>query len=280
VWGRVSVVLLRDETATPLYFLPMIQDITQAKQAEREIRQLNAELEQRVMRRTVQLEAANKELEAFTYSVSHDLRAPLRAIDGYSKILLDSMTVTVDEESQHYLTRLRESAQRMTQLVNDLLNLSRLSRAHITRTEVNLSQLAQALVDDLRESQPERAVQVRIQLDMVASADANLMRVVLDNLLRNAWKFTSKRPQAQIEFASRVEGGETVYFVRDNGAGFDMAYAEKLFVAFQRLHSEAEFEGTGIGLTIVQRIIHRHGGRVWAESAPEQGATFYFTLAG
>jgi PAS domain S-box-containing protein len=287
VWGRVSVVLLRDEVGNPLYFLPMIQDISQAKRSELEIRQLNADLEQRVRERTKQFEAANKdlelanrELESFTYSVSHDLRAPLRGIDGYSQILLDGYRDVLDDDGLHYLTRLRESAQWTTRLVNDLLGLSRFSRVHITLSQVNLSELAQAIIGELRESQPERDVQVSIAPDLQVHGDANLLRVVLDNLLRNAWKFTSKRPAACIEFGCCETNNETTYFIRDNGAGFDMRYAEKLFTVFQRLHTEAEFEGTGIGLTIVQRIIHRHGGRVWAEGTLDQGATFYFTLPG
>jgi PAS domain S-box-containing protein len=278
VWGRVSVGLLRDDAGNPMVFLPMIQDITEYKQAEQAIRQLNLDLELRVQERTALLEETNKELEAFTYSVSHDLRAPLRGVDGYSKILLDAYRDVFDEQGLHYLHRLRESAQWMTQLVSALLDLSRLSRARIVLDQVNLSQMAEALLTQLHESQPERVVEISIEPDLLAQADVNLMRVALDNLLRNAWKFTSKHPSARIEFGRCSAGGEMAFFVRDDGAGFDMQQASKLFDAFQRLHTDAEFEGTGIGLAIVQRIIHRHGGRVWAEGVPEQGATFYFTL--
>jgi light-regulated signal transduction histidine kinase (bacteriophytochrome) len=239
---------------------------------------LNADLERRVRQRTVELEETNQELEAFTYSVSHDLRAPLRGVEGYSKILLDGYRDVFDESGLHYLQRLRESAQWMTQLVNDLLDLSRMSRTHMVVVQINLSELVEAIMTELVENQPERDVEVSIAPNLLVHADANLMRVALDNLLRNAWKFTSKRPRAFIEFGCDEDGGEMVYYVRDNGAGFDMDYVDKLFIAFQRLHSHTDFEGTGIGLTIVQRIIHRHGGRIWAEGTPEHGATFYFTL--
>jgi len=237
-----------------------------------------AELEQRVAERTVELAAVNKELEAFAYSVSHDLRAPLRSIDGFSRALLEDYEDRLDAEGQDYLHRVRASCQRMGQLIDDLLRLSRVTRGEMRREPVDLSALAQEIAVELQETQPERRVEFIIQPGLAADGDARLLRVVLENLLGNAWKFTGKRRQARIEFGLTEAEGRSVYFVSDNGAGFDMAYADRLFGAFQRLHSLAEFRGTGIGLATVQRVIHRHGGHVWAEGAVGQGATFYFTL--
>jgi signal transduction histidine kinase len=248
------------------------------KLAQAELHQLTNDLEQRVQDRTRQLEDANRELEAFSYSVSHDLRSPLRAIDGFSRLLMEDYADQLPPDARQYLERVRTAAQHMGQLIDDLLNLSRLSRAHVGRSRVNLSQVAQEIAADLTEGDPERPVDWQIAPDVIAHADANLIRIVLDNLLRNAWKFTAQQPQARIEFGCLQQDGRPVYVVRDNGAGFDMAYADKLFRPFQRLHSPGEFEGTGIGLTIVQRIIHRHGGRIWPEAAVGQGAAFYFTL--
>jgi light-regulated signal transduction histidine kinase (bacteriophytochrome) len=248
------------------------------RQAEGEVRRLNAELEQRVIERTVQLAAANQELESFAYSVSHDLRAPLRSIDGFSQALLEDYKDKVDEEGQDYLRRVRAAAQRMAQLIDDILKLSRITRNEMTHTEVDLTALAREVAAELREQEPQRQVEFVIAEGLVARGDPRLQRVVLENLLGNAWKFTAHREQAQIEFGRTEAGGGPALFVRDNGAGFDMAWVDKLFAPFQRLHSEQEFPGTGIGLALVQRIVYRHGGRIWAEGKVGEGATFHFTL--
>lgn len=253
-------------------------EINERKKAESEILRLNVQLEERVAERTAQLEATNKEMEAFSYSVSHDLRAPLRSIDGFSQALLEDYSDKLDALGQNYLQRVRAATQRMAQLIDDLLNLSRLTRSEMRYEEVDLSALVEAIATELHKTQPERQVEFAITPGLVTNGDTHLLRIVLENLLGNAWKFTGKHQKARIEFGLLHQDNTHVYFVRDDGTGFDMAYVEKLFGAFQRLHAMTEFEGTGIGLATVQRIIHRHGGRVWAESAVEQGATFYFTL--
>jgi PAS domain S-box-containing protein len=256
----------------------IVHDITERKQAEAEIQKLNSDLEQRVIERTTQLAAANQELEAFSYSVSHDLRAPLRGIDGWSLALLEDYGAQLDEQAHQYLDRVRSETQRMGNLIDDLLQLSRITRADMNKVQVDLSALTQAIVARLQESEPQRQIEYTVQGDLSAWGDARLLEVVLTNLLSNACKFTSKIPQARIEFGQTELDGQRAFFVRDNGAGFDMAFAKKLFSPFQRMHKASEFPGTGVGLATVQRIVHRHGGRVWAESALNAGATFYFTL--
>jgi light-regulated signal transduction histidine kinase (bacteriophytochrome) len=237
-----------------------------------------ADLERLVAQRTADLTATNQELSAFAYSVSHDLRAPLRAIDAFSQALLEDYGDVIDPHGQDYLRRVRLNAGRMSQLIDDLLQLSRLTRAEMHYEPIDLTGMARAISTDLQRTEPTRAVAFNIEAGVIARGDPRLVRVLLDNLLGNAWKYTSRHATAQIAFGRTNQDGEVVYYVRDDGAGFDLAYADKLFRPFQRLHSMEEFEGAGVGLATAQRVVRRHGGRIWADAAPEQGATFFFTL--
>ncbi len=273
-WISAQGRVYRDLAGQPVRMMGVIADTTDRKQAEQDLEQHRQDLARSVS----ELAAANKELESFSYSVSHDLRAPLRAIDGFSHALLEDCADRLDDAGKAHLNRIRAGTQRMGLLIDDLLNLSRLSRTQMHRQNVDVSALAGSVADGLRKAQPERHIELRIEAGLETSADPGLLRVVLENLLGNAWKFTSKRASAHIEFGMSRDTGTPAYFVRDDGAGFDPAYADRLFGAFQRLHAMSEFAGTGIGLATVQRIVHRHSGRIWAESAVDHGATFYFTL--
>lgn len=259
-------------------FIGSCVDITEQKLASEEILHMKDELERRVVERTAQLEAANKGLEAFSSSVSHDLRAPLRAIEGFSKALANDYSTKFDAQGSDYLQRVCDSCQQMSQLIDDLLNLSRVTRVEIRREEVNLSDIAQKVINELIPFQSSRKIEFEIAPDLTARGDERLLLIVMENLLGNAWKFTGNTPSARIEFGRIIYEGRPAYFVRDNGAGFEMAYADKLFKPFQRLHQADEFPGSGVGLATVERIVHRHGGLIWAESEVGMGASFYFTL--
>lgn len=273
----------------PLYIIEMaknrlhatariIGSMIEKKLAEAEIHKLNEELEQRVAERTIQLEAVNKELQTFAYSISHDLRVPLRALDGFSANLQAKYDDQLDDQGRHYLNRIRKAALYMGELIDDLLNLSRLTRTEFKMQQVDLSKLSDEIFELLQEAEPQRKAKITICPGLYVRGDAGLLRAAMENLLGNAWKFSSREVQAIIEVNRKTVDGEEIFFIRDNGVGFNMAYADKLFGAFQRLHGANEFPGTGIGLATVQRVINRHGGKVWAESEVGKGATFYFTL--
>lgn len=271
--------LLANALANARLYDALQRELREREQAEIEVRKLNEELEERVRQRTARLEAANKELEAFSYSVSHDLRAPLRSVDGFSRILLNDFSEQMPEEARRYVHIIRESAQKMGQLIEDILRLSRISRAELRMETFDLSEYAREIMARLHSETPDRQAAISIQTPLIVTADRNLLLIVLENLLNNAWKFTGKTAVAEITVGMFRQNDDDVLFVRDNGVGFDMRHAAKLFGAFQRLHTEQDFPGTGIGLAIVQRIINRHGGRIWVESDPGTGTTFYFTLS-
>lgn len=283
-WANVIVTPIYDENGGLMGFSKIVRDLTKQKRAEEELRAS----EQRLREQSAQLEAANKELEAFSYSVSHDLRTPLRTIDGFSQTILQSYMDKLDEQGQHYLQRIREGSQRMGQLIDDMLHLARLTQGELDVQEnVDLSAIAHDIADTLKQHEPNRNVTFDIETNVAAKGDKRLLQAALQNLLDNAWKFTARHETAHIEFGTirtdlppgNTNSQETcIYYVRDNGAGFNMNYADKLFGAFQRLHKTTEFSGSGIGLATVQRIIRRHGGLIWAEGEVEKGATFYFTL--
>jgi signal transduction histidine kinase len=253
--------------------------VAQLRSSQAELRKLNAELEQRVSERTAQLSATNEELQAFSHSVAHDLRAPLRAINGFSTEVLTDCQPLLPEQSRNDLLRIRAASQAMDVLIDGLLRLSRLTRQDLHHQRVDLSALAEEIIATLRQVDPARAVEIRITPGLTAFGDLQLLRVLLDNLLGNAWKYSEHTAAATISFVAEQHGDETAFAVHDNGAGFDMAYASKLFGAFQRLHSPGQFAGTGIGLATVRRIVTRHGGRIWAHAAVDRGASFWFTLA-
>ena len=254
------------------------RELEKRTEAEQALRALTAELERRVADRTAELALINRELETFAYSVSHDLRTPLRALDGFSQAVLEDYGDRLDDAGRNYLDRIRRGSQRMADLIDALLDLSRVSRAQVQRDRVDMSALASDIIEALRDRAPDRAVRAIVEPGMIADGDARLLRALLQNLLGNAWKFTGQRSDARIEFTRQSDNGHPVYVVRDNGTGFDMAYASKLFGAFQRLHTDKEFEGTGVGLATAQRIVHRHAGKIWAEATPGVGAAFFFTL--
>jgi PAS domain S-box-containing protein len=260
------------------YNIVLGRDITDRKKAENEIHSLNEELEVRVRERTAQLEASNRELDAFSYSVSHDLRGPLNRIKGFSQALLEDYSEQLDQQGQDYLRRIGNSSLHMAELIDDLLKLSKVSRMEIYHEPIELSALVNVCLKELQAREPQRNIEISVTPGLVVEGDTALLRIVLENLIDNACKFTRQEEVAQIEFGQTDQANQSAYYIRDNGAGFDMKHAAKLFTAFQRLHSDQEFSGTGIGLSIVSRIIHRHGGEVWAEGEPCKGACFYFTL--
>ncbi|MGA8030327.1 MAG: ATP-binding protein [Bryobacteraceae bacterium] len=273
---RVALTGNRDEVSTLINAFNEM--LAQIQRRDTELLRAHNEMEQRVEERTTQLAAANKELESFAYSVAHDLRTPLRSIDGFSQALLEDYGDKLDSEGKNHLERVRAATQRMSGLIDDLLNLSRITRSEMRKQEFNLSEIVSSVAAELEKKEPERAVEFVVEQDLFVNGDLRLLRIAIENLLGNAWKYTGRHSRARIEFGESQHEGQPAYFVRDDGAGFDPRYAARLFGAFQRLHTNSEFPGTGVGLATVQRIIHRHGGEIWAEADVEKGATFFFSL--
>lgn len=270
---------VRDDDGNIIGAIETGLEITERKLAEAKLQELNTELEERVRARTAELEALNKELDAFSYSVSHDLRSPLNNIDGFSKALKEDYWDRLDTQGRDYLLRICRSTRRMGELIDDLLKLSRVTRQNLQREKVDLSQIASSYLTMMQEQEPQRQVECIVTPGISEMGDFSLLRIVLENLLGNAWKFTNNRKQARIEFGvTEHDDGRKIYYVSDNGAGFNMEYADRLFTPFQRLHAQGEYSGTGIGLSIVARIVQRHGGKLWATGEEGRGATFYFTL--
>jgi PAS domain S-box-containing protein len=278
IWTEVITSYYLNEQSGHVEIRGVTRDIAERREAQEAIRRMNAELEQRVKERTAQLQAANEELEAFAYSVSHDLRAPLRSVDGFSAALEEECGEALGEEGRHYLQRIRASAQRMMALISDLLDLSRLARTEIEPVPVDLSELAAETMQELIALTSEPVWQIDIKPGMQVQADASLMKIVIENLLNNALKFSARADTPVVQVGATRMGEEDIFLVRDNGIGFKMSESQNLFTPFERLHNERDYPGTGIGLATVKRIINRHGGRVWFESAPGEGAVFYFTL--
>jgi light-regulated signal transduction histidine kinase (bacteriophytochrome) len=274
VWIQLNVSIVRNEAREPLYFISQIQDITQRKNAEMEIAHINTMLKAR----TEKLEVLNKELEGFSYSVSHDLRAPLRSIAGYAQILEEDYSQKLDDEGNQTLQTIIKNAEKMGQLIDDLLEFSRLGRKGIEKRQVDINKLIEGILQELKAQEQERIINVKIHPLEEVAVDSQMIKQVWVNLIANALKYTRNTEVAEIEIGSNVATQEICFYIRDNGVGFNMDYKDKLFKVFQRLHSAEEFEGTGVGLALVKRIIDRHGGKIWAEAKENEGATFYFTI--